>query len=1264
MDRDFTIDNITDAFLALQQIDDDEALSMLKVKDARKLREGRVYSLANFNTKAMQEAKEFLENDKKEDIEIEVIDADADAIEHLKNKEDYVGQVILQCNKCKANRFIDADKLEADQNDDELYNVADECPYCKSEGSGFELIGQVGKVDKEEEIKAHAEDSLTDEEAEEIALDNDAADDEIKFDNDVEEETEVEETEVEEAPEEAETATIAQEPEEKEEPAASKKLKLRLKKKFDDDEDEFDGMETYVSEDDDYLALPDLGEEYHEEFDDKDDEVVSEAFISAVNFNEAESNNPYAHEAWMMNQVISSMNNEEAYYNSWLYVWPDGESREECEYDFGDKESFEDLKSEFISTYKYYHDDGLYNADETTEAYAHKWDEILNLAPINNIKPYIKEEVEETEDEEKSALKVKCFFKLVIDPEKMKQININGFEGEYEEMPEELLDLDLVSFDVVDSNLVINVEKFDADAVDENEVIFVKDLLSKLDNDKTEKIILVDSVSFEDVYSGNKEGALDKFADYVITSIEKPEILIMTGFDEEAGGDADAEVDAPVVESLFEQICRENNLHPYKANRYNSEEYWLNENLANGEFLQEIYTKYCEKKKVAKRFKEAFNDYIFEDVLTEKSWTMDQFNRLRELAAKLGLGETMRAIDNYAKQNELASMAEIIDHMEAEVAEKESREEAAEHMIARSDDGNYYVSVDGGKTWEECTPEEYEEFLAGGYKEVDYDLQEGLLDRLVKNVVPVNFVKPMNESIYEDHPEIDWEKVDRIADSYCSSTPISGDWDTDPIDERNTIMDELGVDIEMANRIMVEYLGFDEEALWEVVGEEEIDEEKSADNRWNESCNTRKELKEWIEKFKNNNKPYVVSRSTKEGYRWDIKEALSEAKEEAVDAPVGAIIDNAEIELPLEKIDIISRINNIAKTICETIKNRYNVEVAPVVVVADVLQDLEIIDADIDISTLGDSEIYNLTADMFDEYKAGYILINSVLYELTGITFEELNGEILEKANELLDSDEFKVENVENAIASEDFIKAVKDGDIKYLSAADLDDNETSDDVLDDDQGEEVEEETEVEEAEEVECKDCDESVEVDVDLFDKELNEYFNENYAETIVYITESGSINDEGQIILEGILKNETLEKNVTFTLTPIQPLTEALETQEDVIKALGCTEFKVENNLSEEVFKFDFKNDTNNVEIFEIKEKEKVDILNNFVKDCKDCQKYMTPKEIVAQAAAWYYDNNRLACDKLGMCVCNIENQLATVIDQIDLTPLIENAEPEK
>lgn len=30
----------------------------------------------------------------------------------------------------------------------------------------------------------------------------------------------------------------------------------------------------------------------------------------------------------------------------------------------------------------------------------------------------------------------------------------------------------------------------------------------------------------------------------------------------------------------------------------------------------------------------------------------------------------------------------------------------------------------------------------------------------------------------------------------------------------------------------------------------------------------------------------------------------------------------------------------------------------------------------------------------------------------------------------------------------------------------------------------------------------------------------------------------------------------------------------------------------------------------------------------------------------------------------MDICNVEAQLATVVDQVDLTPAIENAEPEK
>ena len=44
------------------------------------------------------------------------------------------------------------DKLVADEVDPELYNVEDECPNCHTEGDGFEMIGQVGKIAKEDPV--------------------------------------------------------------------------------------------------------------------------------------------------------------------------------------------------------------------------------------------------------------------------------------------------------------------------------------------------------------------------------------------------------------------------------------------------------------------------------------------------------------------------------------------------------------------------------------------------------------------------------------------------------------------------------------------------------------------------------------------------------------------------------------------------------------------------------------------------------------------------------------------------------------------------------------------------------------------------------------------------------------------------------------------------------------------------------------------------------------------------------------------------------
>lgn len=107
----------------------------------------------------------------------------------------------------------------------------------------------------------------------------------------------------------------------------------------------------------------------------------------------------YGHKAWVLNQIISSMNDETAYYDTeWLYVWPDGETEKECEDDFGDEESFKDLEDTFLSIYQYnsaeeegttpedaeynFHRDGLYNPTKEAVELAHEYDKKLGLEPI------------------------------------------------------------------------------------------------------------------------------------------------------------------------------------------------------------------------------------------------------------------------------------------------------------------------------------------------------------------------------------------------------------------------------------------------------------------------------------------------------------------------------------------------------------------------------------------------------------------------------------------------------------------------------------------------------------------------------------------------------------------------------------------------------------------------------------------------------------------------------------------------------------------
>lgn len=115
-------------------------------------------------------------------------------------------------------------------------------------------------------------------------------------------------------------------------------------------------------------------------------------------FDIAEDKVDYGHKAWLLNEIISSMNDETAYYDTeWLYIWPDGESYEECIEDFGDKQSFKELENTFLSIYQYndaedgedpedaeynFHRDGLYNPTQEAVDLAHQYDRKLGLSPI------------------------------------------------------------------------------------------------------------------------------------------------------------------------------------------------------------------------------------------------------------------------------------------------------------------------------------------------------------------------------------------------------------------------------------------------------------------------------------------------------------------------------------------------------------------------------------------------------------------------------------------------------------------------------------------------------------------------------------------------------------------------------------------------------------------------------------------------------------------------------------------------------------------
>lgn len=103
---------------------------------------------------------DFMNDDTAEDDTVDVIDPEAVAKEDGEELDDndHTGDVICRCPECQSLIFFTKDDLVKSDDDEDLVNVDEECPYCKTI-HGFVVIGEVAPLETDEvEVADKAED--------------------------------------------------------------------------------------------------------------------------------------------------------------------------------------------------------------------------------------------------------------------------------------------------------------------------------------------------------------------------------------------------------------------------------------------------------------------------------------------------------------------------------------------------------------------------------------------------------------------------------------------------------------------------------------------------------------------------------------------------------------------------------------------------------------------------------------------------------------------------------------------------------------------------------------------------------------------------------------------------------------------------------------------------------------------------------------------------------------------------------------------------
>ena len=1136
----YGINSITDAFLALNDILDEE-IKVNNLKEKSKLKEAASVDLNNIDQ--VEKAQEFRKADEKsEDDELEVIDVDADSLNELKDSGSYIGKILLQCNSCKATKFVDVDKLQQNENDPELYNTEDECPHCHNTGTGYALIGQVGKK------------------TDEPTLDNDTNNgEEAMFDNTNDVEPQAEETPTEETSDNEDTEE-------------------------NNGESSYD--ETNASDDTDELNLPELGDEFdvddvmeddtEEESDDEDKKKVKKESL-----NEDANQNAKA----KYNKILSLLDKANIEYDE--DDDPDQVFDDECielvKIDGEDALGLFKAKINGKTVYDVYAGEellpvGKKSAEEVFNLITNKKYESLNES---NNEPDDDDEYEDDDNEadyaeddihlatsdyaagqwyegldekldmatfEGSIANLIDTFTIEDNPVNIKLLNKNGSElGMYgsDDLPFNVKSQMMDTFNTDDNYLEVNVtENGDGTTVNDLFNYYRPDE----DNQTTFVVTNVDTDEEEDF--DDLTEFLEKYGDYYIDGalgLRTLNIYIADGDletevepldDEEIKelGKENAEKEEAEVteESLIEEII--NSYPGLKLNRINnslSEEYFIADSIRLNEDIDLVYKNFVKptnNEKLIEHFKSytGYEDEV-DKFLKEHNISKEKYNKIINEEAELitlfvydkndkeltRIGSDAKEALDYLKKNKDASYITYTTNSngsERDYAFKNTDGTIKIHTYINSKDEYDYVDklnknvekvneklLTSVKTRAELgeainklveAKEKYRiaKSLTEGYR---YDIFVNEDCKLDESKIPDITYNEAKKYFGKDYIGIESLGDKHIGIIYHDNRLGDDDYENEQeteyaIDDEGHILNILdgtrlveGLDEKLAdsnncivkatfegkynNDFYVKDLNntHDTRDIPLTFYIRELDKDFTftiyKEDAYKFTEQEALKIKDRINTFKDNGlvnvtiEDYNSNGNIKEGLfdsdKADEIEVLDDGDAEEVDTELVDQTPSTEVNEPVETtdivpddmrpedIEIVEKIDRIATDIIGAIQEAYGVDVSDKknLIVADIIQDLQLIGGEKAVEDLENTPINELTKQMYQEFNGFYDAMDELVSFFTGEEITTSQADRLAEAIKSLDSKTFSTDVIYQQIASPRFLQAAESGAIPYI---------------------------------------------------------------------------------------------------------------------------------------------------------------------------------------------------------------------------------------